>query len=302
MTETAVQAAATAARFLGLTVTDPTVLYTAFSTVVWLKPSPVVARVPMSLPDYLKDTESAAVRQQRELDVVAWLAQQGRPVVQPSPLVPLEAVEQDGLSMTFWEYVEVDKVAEPDYFGATAGVVELHTVLADYPDELPWMNPLRLIGPGLAAVEAVPGLLEQEDVDRARAEWEVLEPVLTSRAGFLAAFPAATVQPLHGDAPSWNLITTVDGPLWADFEDVTAGPIEWDLAGFGPDLCAVYDKAARDAGRPVLDPRVQQAVDVARALQVVVCAPLVPQVPMLADGIRMIAAQWRAMPFAGGLA
>ena len=69
MTETAVQAAATAARDLGLTVTDPTVLYDAFSVVVHLKPAPVVARVPLYLPDSLRETQT--VRHQRELDVAA---------------------------------------------------------------------------------------------------------------------------------------------------------------------------------------------------------------------------------------
>jgi hypothetical protein len=210
-------------------------------------------------------------------------------------------VEQDGLSMTFWTYAEVDPTAEPDYFAATARVTELHAQLADYPGELAWMTPLRLIGPGLEVAEAVPGLLEQDDVDRARAEWKVLEPVLTSWAGFEAVFPSATVQPIHGDAPSWNLITTVDGPLWADFEDATLGPIEWDLAGFGPELYRAYDEAARARGLPTLDPKVQQVMDLARALQVLVCTPLVLQIPDLADGIRMFATRWRAMPFAGGL-
>ncbi|MFD3403432.1 phosphotransferase family protein [Kribbella sp. NPDC058693] len=297
MTETAVEAA----RSLGLTVTDPRVLYTAFSTVVHLQPSPVVARVPMNLPDGMKDPEPAVRRQQRELDIAAWLATQGVPVVQPTPVVPRRPVERDGLSMTFWTYVEVDQTAEPDYFAATARVPELHAQLADYPGELAWMTPLRLIGPGLQAVEAVPGLLEQDDLDRARAEWKVLEPVLTSRAGFEAVFPSATVQPIHGDAPAWNLITTVDGPLWADFEDATFGPIEWDVAGFGPELYRAYDDGAHARGLPTLDPKIQQVMDLARALQVLVCTPLVPLIPELADGIRMFATQWRAMPFAGGL-
>ncbi|NIK56848.1 phosphotransferase [Kribbella shirazensis] len=296
MTETAVQAAATAARNLGLTVDEPTVLYEGFSTVVHLKPSPVVARVPMTLPGALQEPEPA-VRQQRELDVVAWLVEEGLPVVPPSPLVPMKPVQQDGLSMTFWTYVDVDKAAEPDYVAATARVPELHDLLAKYPGELPWMTPLRLVGPGLNAVEAVPGLLEQEDVDRARAEWKVLEPILTSRTGFQEAFPTAIVQPLHGDAPAWNLITTVDGPLWADFEDVTIGPREWDFAGWGPDLCRTYSEAASTP----LDPDVQQLMDLARVLQLLVCTPLVPQIPAMADGIRMFAVQWRSMPFAAGL-
>src|SRR3954453_6388680 len=101
MTETAVRAAATAARDLGLKVTDPTVLYHAFSTVVNLKPSPVVARGPMNLPDGLTDPEPAARRQQRELDVVTWLAAQGVPVVPPSPLGRGKPVERDGRSRPF---------------------------------------------------------------------------------------------------------------------------------------------------------------------------------------------------------
>lgn len=292
MTEIAVRAATTAARTLGLPVTDPTVLYDAFSTVVHLRPSPVVARVPLNLPGGLQEPEPAMVRKQRELDVTAWLAERGVPVVAPSPLAPLRPVEQDGLSMTFWTYVEEDKSAEPDYIAATARVRELHAELAQYPGELPWMTPLRLIGQGLAASTAVPGLLEQEDLDRAKAEWEALGPILGTQAGFEAAFPSAPVQPVHGDAPSWNLINTLEGPLWADFEDVTIGPREWDVAGFGPELCRAYGE---------LDAQVQQLMDLARALQVLACTPLVPQFPALADGIRLFLTQWRAMPFAAGL-
>ena len=300
MTESAVQAAATAARALGVTVTDPTVLYGAFSVVVHLKPSPVVARVPMNLPEYFMGVEVAEQRQQRELDVCAWLVAQGHPVVAPSPLVPRRPVQQDGFSMTFWQYVEQTQ-AEPDFITGTARAAELHAVLADYPEELPWMTPLRGVPSGLAALEAVPGLLEQEDIDRARAEWDVLGPLLTSRDRFEEVFPSATIQTVHGDAPAYNVIATADGVLWADFEDVTLGPIEWDMAGFGPDLGKVYDEAAVALRRPQLDERVQRVMDTARVLQLIVCTPLVPQLPELADGIRMFVGQWRSMPFAAGL-
>ncbi|GAB2674107.1 phosphotransferase [Kribbella swartbergensis] len=301
MTENAVQAAATAGRRLGLTVTDPTVLYDAFSVVVHLKPSPVVARVPMTLPPPLMDPEVAVRRMQRELDVTGWLAEQGKPVTAPSPLVPREPVRQDGFSMTFWQYVEQDKSAEPDYIAWTTRAAELHAVLASYPAELPWMTPLLAVPRALAELEAVPGLLEQEDVDRARAEWDVLGPMLTSQAEFEAVFPSATIQTIHGDAPSYNVIPTADGVLWSDFEDVTLGPPEWDMAGFGPDLGKVYNEAAEALGRPVLDTRVQQVMDTARVLQLIACTRMVPQLPALADAIRMFVGQWRDTPLAGGL-
>ncbi|MGW1346574.1 phosphotransferase [Kribbella sp. NPDC002412] len=301
MTENAVQAATTAARGLGLTVEDPTVLYDAFSVVVHLKPAPVVARVPMALPEPLMQPEVAVRRMQRELDVAAWLVAQGKPVVAPSPLVPLAPVPQDGFSMTFWQFVEQDKSVEPDYVTGTARAAELHAVLADYPQELPWMTPLLAVPPALAALEAVPGLLEQEDLDRARAEWEVLGPLLTSRSAFEEVFPSATIQTIHGDAPSYNVIPTADGVLWSDFEDTTLGPIEWDLAGFGPDLGKVYNEAAAALERPLLDERVQQVMDTARVLQLIACTSMVPLLPSLADGIRMFVGQWRDTPFAGGL-
>lgn len=301
MTENAVQAAATAARDLGLTVTDPTVLYDAFSVVVHVKPSPVVARVPITLPDHLLEPEVAVRRQQRELNVAAWLAEQGKPVAAPSSLVPLKPVQQDGFSMTFWQFVEQDKSVEIDYVASTVRAAELHAVLAEYPEELPWMTPLLALPSVLPKLEAVPGLLEQEDVDRARAEWEVLGPMLTSRSEFVAVFPSATIQTIHGDAPSYNVIPTADGVLWSDFEDTTLGPLEWDMAGFGPDLGKVYNEAATALGRPVLDERVQRVMDTARVLQVMVCAPLVPRLPSLGDGIRMFVGQWRDTPFAGGL-
>jgi hypothetical protein len=265
MTENAIQAAVAAARDLGLTVTDPTVLYDAFSVVVHLNPSPVVARVPMNLPDYLMDVEVAVRRQQRELDVTAWLAARNQQVVVPSHLVP---VERDGFTMTFWQYV--DQSGEVDYLASTVRAAELHAVLADYPEELPWLTPLLAVPSGLVALEAV-------------------------------VFPSATIQTIHGDAPSYNVIPTTNGALWADFEDTTCGPIEWDMAGFGPDLGKVYDEAAAAMGRPQLDERVQRVMDTARVLQVMVCTPLVPQLPALADGIRMFVGQWRSMPFAGGL-
>ncbi|MEV0286559.1 phosphotransferase [Kribbella sp. NPDC050820] len=301
MTENAVQAAAAAARSLGLTVDDPTVLYDAFSVVVHLKPSPVVARVPLALPEPLMQPEVAVRRMQREVDVTAWLVAQGKPCVTPSPLVPLEPVQQDGFSMTFWQFVEQDKSVELDFLAGTARAAELHAVLADYPQELPWMTPLLAVPSALAVLEAVPGLLEQEDLDRARAEWEVLKPLLTSRSAFEEVFPSATIQTIHGDAPSYNVIPTADGVLWSDFEDTTLGPIEWDMAGFGPDLGKVYNEAAAALGRPLLDERVQQVMDTARVLQVIACTSMVPLLPALADGIRMFVGQWRDTPFAGGL-
>jgi hypothetical protein len=54
--------------------------------------------------------------------------------------------------------------------------------------------------------------------------------------------------------------------------------------------------AAQALGLTVTDPTTT------RVLQVMVCAPLVPRLPALGDGIRMFVGQWRDTPSAGGLA
>ncbi|WP_143659478.1 hypothetical protein [Streptomyces sp. MP131-18] len=89
-TARALDAAVAAGRALGLAVTDAAVLHDVFSVVVHLAPSPVVVRVPAVLPSSA-GPDAQAAQQQTELDLVSRLAEQGVPVVPPSPLVPAGA-------------------------------------------------------------------------------------------------------------------------------------------------------------------------------------------------------------------
>jgi hypothetical protein len=298
----AAEAAAAAGRELGLEVTEPTVLYDVFSAVVHLQPAPVVARIPLVLPANLLDPAVAAARQQRELDVAQWVYEQGAPVVRPSPLVPRHSVQRDGFSMSFWEYVEHDKSSEPDYEQGTVRSAALHALLADYPGELPWFAPVTSAVPeGLEELSADTPLLGAEDADRARREWDVLSTLCSTREAWAKAFPDSQLQPIHGDAPYYNIIPTAQGVLWSDFEDVNLGPIEWDLAGVPPEYTKIYNEAAAQLGRPGLDARAQVAADLARTLQLLVVLPLTPQMPGMADALEPLVEHWRSTPFAGGL-
>ncbi|WP_257451911.1 phosphotransferase [Archangium lipolyticum] len=300
-TARAIAAATSAGRALGLDVTAPKVLHDVFSVVVHLAPSPVVVRVPVVLPPGLDGAPQTA-RQARELAAVSWLADRGLPVVRPSPLVPREPVRRDGFSMTFWELVEVDTSRQPDFVAEAALAADLHAALRDYPGELPFLSPIAATVPTcLALLEENPGLLAPADLERARSEWAILGPVLSSRESFARAFPGVGIQPIHGDAPSYNIIRTTSGVRYADFEDVNLGPVEWDLTFLGPDGTAVYDAAAARAGVRPLDPAVLRVMETARMLQVVACYALVPQLPMLAEGLAPSLQSWRTMPFAGGL-
>jgi len=294
-TSRALDAAVGAGRDLGLEVADPKVLHDVFSVVVHLAPSPVVVRVPTVLPPSFQADLAAQDRRQRdELAVVGWLADLGFPVIPPSPLVPREPVGRDGFSMTFWQLVEIRDV-EPDYERNCAAVVDLHEALREYPGELPFLSSFdHRVTESLDFLASRPDLLDPAGLARARREWAELEPVVGSREGFAAAFPDVAVQPVHGDSPPYNLVPAVGGDLHADFELVTTGPVELDLAMIGPDGEAAYDRAATARGLPPLDRDVLAVVNAAAAIQVVACLALVPQLPLLADGLKPALDAWRA--------
>jgi aminoglycoside phosphotransferase (APT) family kinase protein len=276
-TDRAAAAAAVAGRSVGLRVDEPRVLHDMFSIVVHLAPSPVVARVAtVTIPG----TPDVRARQERELAVAAWLDARDVPVVRPHHREPLEV---EGFAMTLWEYVELAPRAETvnDEEGL-ALVRQLHAALRDYPAPLPFLAPLAMIGPCLRYLVEHPMLIDAADLARARREWEVLAPIVASRDAFAAKFPGARLQPIHGDAPAYNVIHTATGPRYADFEEVTIGPREWDLALY----------PTQDYGE-LLDDAAQRAMNDAGLLRVVACHALVPQLPALATGIAPLMDLWR---------
>lgn len=267
-------------------------LHDVFSVVVRLDPLPLVARIPVVLPPGLTPEQQAA-RQSRELAVTRWLADRDFPVVAPSGLVPAEPVRQHGFPMTFWELAEVTDDHSP-YSGVEIDhSATLHAELAEYPAPLPFLAPFNQAIPLLLNALVPGGPLTADDVERAHREFEALRPVLSGREVFAERFPGVGVQPIQGDAPSHNVIRTVDGIRFSDFEDITLGPVEWDLAGLGPEAVAEYDVAARERDLRPTDPVVQQVMDAARSIQMVACVSLIPQLPLLADGLTPMIEAWR---------
>ncbi|MEV0634362.1 aminoglycoside phosphotransferase family protein [Streptomyces sp. NPDC050619] len=301
-TSAAVDAAVAAGRELGLTVADPTVLHDVFSVVVHLAPSPVVARIPTVLP-HPDDLVALARRQQDELDVTRWLADQGTPVIAPSPLVPHKPVQRDGFSMTFWPFVPEDRDKEPDYVANAESVADLHAAMRAYPGRLEFLATADpdFVAESLARLDQHPILIGAADLDRARREWRILEPLVRSRTAFEARFPGVALQPLHGDSPPANIFSGVDGDLYADFELVTLGPVEWDLAALGPELEAAYNRGARRNGMRPLNEEVLGFVNALGMLRVVATLTLVPQLPELMEYLKPAVDHWQTMPFAGGM-
>ncbi|MBW4717244.1 phosphotransferase [Saccharothrix obliqua] len=290
-TRRAFDATVNAATALGLDASGAKVLYDVFSVVVDLAPSPVVARVPVVSP---RGTTSTGF-QRAELDVTRWLASRGEPTVVPSGLVPAEPVERDGFTMTFWE--KVDGVLPNDYdvVKHMPAVARLHSVLAEYPGEAGFFPGIQgYVDLAFADLEGREDLLPAADLARARAEWAVLSPATTSPAAFARMFPGVPLQVVHGDAPYYNMIETADSTLYSDFEHVGVAPVEWDLAHTGEEAVAAYNAAAVDLGLRAVDTGVLRAMERLRDLQVVACVALVPQLPLLADGLSTPLANWRA--------
>ncbi|MFD4013281.1 phosphotransferase [Streptomyces albidoflavus] len=301
-TASAVDAAVAAGRDLGLTVTGPRVLHDLFSVVVHLAPSPVVARVPVVLPP-AETPEALARRQQAELDVAHWLDAQGTPVIPPSPLAPRRPVTRDGFPLTFWQYVEEDRDRVPDYAANSHRTAALHAALRSYPGDLSFLSTADpdSLSASLGLLATRPDLLAPDDVDRARREWQLLEPLVRSRTAFEAAFPGIELQPVHGDCPPANLFHGTAGDLYADFELLTLGPVEWDLATLGPELCAAYDQGAAEAGIRRLDERVLRFVDAVGRLRGITALALAPRLPVLVEYLTPLVEAWRQTPFAGGV-
>ncbi|MEU1523716.1 phosphotransferase [Nocardia rhamnosiphila] len=301
-TSAAVAAAVAAGRDLGLTVTDPTVLHDVFSVVVHLAPAPVVARVPTVLP-HPEDLTALARRQQDELDVTRWLAGRGVPVVVPSPLVPPEPVQRDGFSMTLWSFVPQDRDKEPDYVANAESVADLHAAMRPYPGGLEFLSAAdpQFIAESLARLDRHPTMIGAAELDRARREWQILEPLVRSRAAFQDRFPGVGIQPIHGDSPPANIFSGVDGDRYADFELVTLGPVEWDLAALGPEHESAYNRGARRNGTRELDAEVLGFVNAVGMLRVVATLTLVPQLPELMEYLGPAVDHWQRMPFAGGM-
>ena len=303
-TQRVAAAAASAGRELGLRVDSTRVLYDVFSVIVHLVPNPVVVRVPVVLPPAYSATPSVQTAQQRrELAVAGWLSDRGQTVVAPSPLVPREPVLHQGFSMTFWQYVDELPNAEPDMPHRIERTAHLHAALRDYPgDDLGFGAPFGTFIPqGLDALTGRSELLPEADLQRAQQEWAAIAPILTSRTGFESAFGGLDVQTIHGDAPYYNMIATPDGELWSDFELVTQGAVESDLAMVGEDGVAVYNAAATELGLRALDDRVLRVTETAARLGAIAALSMAPQLPMLIDSVAPVIEQWRSTaPFAHG--
>jgi Phosphotransferase enzyme family len=220
LSESAVAAAVAVAGAQGLRCDAPEVIADGSNVLVHLQPAPVVARVA---------TTTALVRKpvqrwmQIDLDVAGYLAQKSFPVVAPSRELAPGPHLHDGLTMTFWEFVEHDRNAVASVEEVGALLRELHGALRGYRGELRQLSPFAEIPEWLDEIEHWE-TVDEADIAMLRRGYAEI----TARIDRLKL----PEQALHGDAHKKNVLKMSRGLVWTDFEDACRGPVEWDIACF----------------------------------------------------------------------
>lgn len=214
--ERALAAAVAVARAHALDVVDPVVLYDGVNVVVHLRPAPVIARV-ATLTPLLRPAIDRPFG--REVALAAALAAAGAAVVPPSGELPPGPHQHDGLTLSFWRFVDVQP-ERPTPAQAGAALGDLQAALDDVhagwdgdPLDTP-LDDLAAFADRGASLGAHPAQVERVTELAGR-----LRPLLDGETGFL-----------HGDAHPGNLLATPGGWRWADLEDTSRGPRGWDVA------------------------------------------------------------------------
>jgi hypothetical protein len=212
-------------RSCGFAVSTPVNLRSTNNVVVWLSPSPVVAKI-------AEDRDKAA----KELAVARALIELFAPVVPPINLGIEQPVSIDSRFVTFWRYEPQVEERELSAGQVAESLFDLHGKLALLRDR--WT--FHSIGARLkTAVHA----LERPDLPRelVDSDRELLHRTLTQGIARLALPNFEHV--IHGSPHRLNVLEVDGAPRFIDFETVELGPLEWDLAHLEPDVADLYPGA-----------------------------------------------------------
>jgi hypothetical protein len=207
----------------GLVIADPVELRSTNNVVVWLAPSPVVAKVSM-------EHERAV----RELWVAAKLAALEAPVVPPIDVGLEQPVRVGDATVTLWRYEPQDEAPPLDASHVAQSLFLLHERLEMLED--------RALLPSFAVPleEAVRSLERSGFAPRlAPNDRRLLREALVAGLSEVQRTTSAE-QVLHGSPHRHNLLAVDGVPTFIDFETVERGPREWDLAHLEQEVAVRY--------------------------------------------------------------
>jgi hypothetical protein len=213
----ATAAALSTASALGLAVDDAVVLSDSNRLVLRLLPCDIVARItPVGYRVF-----AAGVGAAQELDVVRLLAELDAPIAVPDPRVEARVFVQDGFEialLTYYEPVPSPARSPEDYAGA---LVRLHALTRQVDATAThFTDRVADVQRWVVRHDESPDLTP-DDRDLLANALEGLTRSIVERG--------APEQLLHGEPHPWNVLDTVHGPLFVDFENCVRGPVEFDL-------------------------------------------------------------------------
>jgi len=219
---TIVGAVVALARSLGVVVEEPVPLRSTNNTVMWLRPSPVVAKVTL-------DPDRAA----SELAIAHVLTAARAPVVPPAPGVGHQVYDVGEGHATFWRYEAQDNVTEPSSEAIADALFGLHLAL----EALGPTMPVRAQGED---IDEVVRALDRPDFapELQGADPRLLRQVLSDEV--VALNETTTRRIIHGSPHRLNILMVGGWPRFIDFETVQEGPIERDLASLEPAVAEHY--------------------------------------------------------------
>ena len=228
----AVAAAISTASELDLPADDAVVLHDSNRVALRLMPCDILARVAGS---------AHAAGTTLEVEIVGQLTDVETPVAALLPRVGRRVYERGGFLITLWTYydpVSPQSVLPADYAGALkrlhAGLRNLDVVTPHFTDRVAEAQQL------VARPDLTPAL---SDADR-----ELLSITLRSVTRAIADRGAGE-QVLHGEPHPGNVLNTMEGPLFIDFETVCRGPVEFDLAHVPEEVSDRYSDVDRELVR-----------------------------------------------------
>jgi len=210
-------------RSCGFDVQQPVSLRSTNNVVVWLSPSPVVAKIS-------KDHDRAG----RELAVVRELVELGAPVVPDVELGIEQPVSIDDTTVTFWRYEPQDNAVESNAAQIAECLFHLHSKLASMREGAGFPSLRERL---MSAV----GALERPDIAPALVEADraLLRETLVDGIARLAKVTGGE-RVIHGSPHRFNILVVDAAPRFIDFETVVLGPLEWDLAHLEPEVAGLY--------------------------------------------------------------
>ena len=213
----------------GIEVAEPALLQETNNTVVWLRPSSVVAKVAT------RPASKLGVRLEHALG--SELATLGADIAVPVPgLEPVEHLPT-GFVVTLWERLEGVEARAADR-SLSHSLAALHAALARTRTKVPSFR---------------------EELMRARLALDddtFMAALAPGDRGFLRAVYDAGLdevdgidldrQRLHGEPHDGNRVLTAQGVRWIDFESCCVGPLEWDLAFQSAEVSARFSDVDDD--------------------------------------------------------